>query len=144
MRYLKTLTHTNTQMGLFSAFKKDTSSNQSKKTNTFTWVDLTSVDQLFEIQEQSKITPVVIFKHSTRCVISRMVLREFESSFSKDQHSVSLYFLDLLTYRDISNEIGSKFQVFHQSPQLIVLKNGQAVYHASHNEIKADAIKDII
>ena len=131
-------------MGLFSAFQKDISSIQSKKTNTFPWIDLTSVDQLIEVQEQSKITPVVIFKHSTRCVISRMVLREFESSFSKDQHSVSLYFLDLLVHRDISNEIGSKFQVFHQSPQLIVLKNGQAVYHASHNEIKADAIKDII
>ena len=144
MRYLKTLKHTNTQMGLFSAFKKDTSSNLSKKTNTFPWIDLTSVDQLIEVQEQSKITPVVIFKHSTRCVISRIVLREFESSFPKDKQSVSLYFLDLLTYRDISNEIGSKFQVFHQSPQLIVLKNGEAVYHASHNEIKADAIKDII
>lgn len=131
-------------MGLFSAFKKDTSSNLSKKTNTFPWIDLTSVDQLIEVQEQSKITPVVIFKHSTRCVISRMVLREFESSFPKDKQSVSLYFLDLLTYRDISNEIGSKFQVSHQSPQLIVLKNGEAVYHASHNEIKAGAIKDII
>ena len=144
MRYLKTLKHTNTQMGLFSAFKKDTSSNQSKKTNTFPWIDLTSVDQLIEVQEQSKIIPVLIFKHSTRCVISRMVLREFESSFPKDQHTASLYLLDLLAYRDISNEIGSKFQVSHQSPQLIVLKNGEAVYHASHNEIKADAIKDII
>ena len=144
MRYLETLTHTHTQMGLFSAFKKDTSSNQSKKTNTFPWIDLTSTDQLIEVQEQSKIKPVVIFKHSTRCVISRMVLREFESSFPKDQHTASLYLLDLLAYRDISNEIGSKFQVSHQSPQLIVLKNGEAVYHASHNDINAKAIKEFI
>ena len=84
-------------MGLFSAFKKENSSKKVKENNKFTWIDLTSLDQLLEIQEQSKITPVVIFKHSTRCVISRMVLREFERSFPKDKQSVSLYFLDLLT-----------------------------------------------
>ena len=131
-------------MGLFSAFKKDTSSNQSKKTNRFPWIYLTSVDQLIEVQEQSKTQPVVIFKHSTRCVISRMVLREFENTFPKDQHTASQYLLDLLVYRDISNEIGSKFQVSHQSPQLIVLKNGEAVYHASHNDINSNKIKEFV
>jgi len=131
-------------MKLFSGFKKDNSSNQAKKNQKFPWIDLTSLDQLLEIQEQSKLTPVVIFKHSTRCVISRMVLREFESSFAKDGKSVVLYFLDLLSHRDISSQVGTIFQVFHQSPQLIVIKNGEAIYHASHNEIKADAIKDVI
>ena len=87
---------------------------------------------------------MVIFKHSTRCVISRMVLRDFESSFVKDGKSVDLYLLDLLSYRDISSQVGEIFQVFHQSPQLIVIKNGEAIYHTSHNEIKADAIKDVI
>ena len=131
-------------MGLFSAFKKEDSSKQVKENHTFPWIDLSSLEQLLEIKEQSKITPVVIFKHSTRCVISRMVLREFESSFDKDGKSVALYFLDLLSYREISNQVGEIFQVFHQSPQLLVIKNGEAIYHASHNEIKADAIKDII
>ena len=73
-----------------------------------------------------------------------MVLREFESSFEEDQHTVSLYFLDLLTYRDISNEIGSEFDVFHQSPQLIVIKNGEAIYHASHNDINSKSIKEFV
>ena len=131
-------------MGLFSAFKKEDSSKQAKENQKFPWIDLTSLDQLLEIQKQSKITPVVIFKHSTRCVISRMVLRDFESSFVKDGKSVALYFLDLLSHRDISNQVGEMFQVFHQSPQLIVIKNGEAIYHASHNEIKADAIKDVL
>ena len=131
-------------MGLFSAFKKEDSSKQAKENQKFPWIDLTSLDQLLEIKEQSKIIPVVIFKHSTRCVISRMVLREFESSFDKDGKSVALYFLDLLSYREISNQVGEIFQVFHQSPQLFVIKNGEAIYHASHNEIKADVIKDII
>ncbi len=131
-------------MGLFSAFKKEDTSKKVKENSKFTWIDLTSIDQLLEIQEQSKITPVVIFKHSTRCVISRMVLREFERSFPEKGSSCCLYFLDLLAYRDISNKIAATFQVFHQSPQLIVIKNGEAVYNASHNEIKANAIKDII
>ena len=131
-------------MSLFSAFKKEDSSKQVKENQKFPWIDLTSLDQFLEIKEQSKIIPVVIFKHSTRCVISRMVLREFESSFDKDGKSVALYFLDLLSYRETSNQVGEIFQVFHQSPQLLVIKNGEAIYHASHNEIKADAIKDII
>jgi bacillithiol system protein YtxJ len=131
-------------MSLFSAFKKEDSSKQVKENQKFPWIDLTSLDQFLEIKEQSKIIPVVIFKHSTRCVISRMVLREFESSFDKDGKSVALYFLDLLSYRENSNQVGEIFQVFHQSPQLLVIKNGEAIYHASHNEIKADAIKDII
>jgi bacillithiol system protein YtxJ len=71
-------------------------------------------------------------------------LREFESSFVKDGKSVVLYFLDLLSHRDISNQVGEIFQVFHQSPQLIVIKNGEAIYHTSHNEIKADATKDVL
>lgn len=131
-------------MGLFSTFKKNNSGNQNKENKKFPWIYLTAVNQLLEIQEKSQITPVVIFKHSTRCVISRMVLREFERSYPKEGSSSSLYFLDLLAYRDISNKIAATFQVFHQSPQLIVIKNGEAVYHASHNEIKANAIKDII
>lgn len=131
-------------MGLFSAFKKEDSSKQVKENQKFPWIDLSSLEQLLEIKEQSKIIPVVIFKHSTRCVISRMVLRDFESSFVKDGKSVDLYLLDLLSYRDISSQVGEIFQVFHQSPQLIVIKNGEAIYHASHNDIKVAAIKDII
>ena len=79
-------------MGLFSAFKKENSSKQAKENQKFPWIDLTSLDQLREIKEQSKITPVVIFKHSTRCVISRMVLREFESSFAKGWEKCCLIF----------------------------------------------------
>jgi len=131
-------------MKLFRGFFNKNSGTQPKKKHQFSWIPLSSLDQLDQIKEQSKTSPVVIFKHSTRCVISRMVLREFESSFAEDQHTVSLYFLDLLTYRDISNEIGSEFDVFHQSPQLIVIKNGEAIYHASHNDINSKSIKEFV
>jgi bacillithiol system protein YtxJ len=131
-------------MKLFRRFNRENARTEPKKKQQLSWIPLTSLDQLLQIKEQSKTIPVIIFKHSTRCVISRMVLREFESSFAEHQLSVSLYILDLLTYRDISNEIGSEFDVFHQSPQLIIIKNGEAIYHASHNDINSKSIKEFV
>jgi bacillithiol system protein YtxJ len=141
MRYLK---KKHTQMGLFSAFKKEDSTKSPKEIKKVPWIDLNTIDQLLEIKEESNVIPVAIFKHSTRCVISRMVLRDFEDAFAIDDSKMKLYFLDLLSNRNISNEIGSEFQVFHQSPQLIVIKNGEAIYHASHNDIQAGNLKRFI
>tara|TARA_B100000795_G_scaffold138026_1_gene103062 strand:+ start:288 stop:683 length:396 start_codon:yes stop_codon:yes gene_type:complete len=131
-------------MGFFSAFKKEDSAKPAKEKNKVPWVELNTIDQLLDIKQESKVIPVAIFKHSTRCVISRMVLRDFEDTFAIDSSKIKLYYLDLLTYRDISNEIGSEFQVFHQSPQLIVIKNGEVIAHASHNDIKADTLINLI
>ena len=75
-----------------------------------------------------------IFKHSTRCGISRMVMNQFESAYDVDINA-DLHYLDLLNYRDVSNEVGYKFQVMHQSPQMLVVKNGVVVSHASHGAI---------
>ncbi len=131
-------------MKLFRRFNRENARTEPKKKQQLSWIPLTSLDQLLQIKEQSKTIPVIIFKHSTRCVISRMVLREFESSFAEHQLSVSLYILDLLTYREISNQIVSEFRVFHQSPQLIVVKNSEAIYHASHNDINSNKIKEFV
>ena len=131
-------------MKLFRRFNRENARTETKKKRQLSWIAITSLDQLLQIKEQSKTIPAIIFKHSTRCVISRMVLREFESSFAEHQLSVSLYILDLLTYREISNEIVSEFQVFHQSPQLIVIKNGEVIYHASHNDINSNNIKEFV
>jgi bacillithiol system protein YtxJ len=70
-----------------------------------------------------------------------MALRQFERQFEIDNANVKLYFLDLLSFRDISNEIAIRFQVFHQSPQLIVLKDGNTIHHSSHYQIDADLLK---
>jgi bacillithiol system protein YtxJ len=64
-----------------------------------------------------------------------MVIKQFEKLFTEENQHLKVYYLDLLNYRDISNEIAVKFQVMHQSPQLIVVRNGTAVHHASHNDI---------
>ncbi|NND89079.1 MAG: bacillithiol system redox-active protein YtxJ, partial [Flavobacteriaceae bacterium] len=90
------------------------------------WHSLTTVDQLDTIVEESKSLPVAIFKHSTRCGISRMVLRSFEKQFDLDDSQMKMYFLDLIANREVSNEVAAKFDVIHQSPQLIVIQNGKA------------------
>jgi len=107
---------------------------EPKEVKTLPWKQLTTVEQLNDIAELSKGKTQLIFKHSTRCGISRMVLKQFEELYNLDLN-VDLYYMDLLNFRDVSNEVGYKFQVMHQSPQLVVLKNGVAVAHASHGAI---------
>jgi len=79
-------------MKLFSGFKKDNSSNQAKKNQKFPWIDLTSLDQLSEIQEQSKLTSVVIFKHSTRCVIAAWYCENLRAVLQKMEKVLSYIF----------------------------------------------------
>lgn len=94
------------------------------------WKRLTKIEQLDFLIKESKTKPVLIFKHSTRCGISKMVFRNFEWQFNGV--NFTLYYLDLLAYRALSDEVGFRFQVLHQSPQVIILKNGNVVANASH------------
>lgn len=123
-------------MGLFNMFggKKDKASKVKKK-SFLNWIPLTSITQLEEIKEQSKKESVLIFKHSTRCGISSMVIKQFETLFKEEHQNLKVYYIDLLNYRDISDEVGYTFQVMHQSPQLIVVKNEATVLHTSHYDI---------
>ena len=107
----------------------------------FTLVSLTQLD---EIDVVSETKPVVIFKHSTRCSISRFALKQFDTMFSYPEDKIDWYLLDLLNHRDISNEIAHRYNVQHQSPQILVIKNGKAVYHDSHDGIDAIDIKQFI
>ncbi|MEZ4858235.1 MAG: bacillithiol system redox-active protein YtxJ [Flavobacteriaceae bacterium] len=127
-------------MGLFDFFGKKTETTL-KEEKTLPWLRLTQVEQLDEIIERSKTLPVAIFKHSTMCGISRMVLRNFERDHAIEPEKLKLYYLDLLAFREVSNEVGYRFQVIHQSPQLLVIKNGVAVYHASHHSIQASDLE---
>ncbi len=107
----------------------------------FPWKSLTSASQLDEIVELSKTKTVLIFKHSTRCGISRMVLSRFEENQIENQEEKVFYYLDLLNFRTISDDIAARFQVFHQSPQLLVIKNGACVAQGSHYDILEMGIK---
>lgn len=130
-------------MSLFNSLFGNSGESDNKDTNqnSLNWNALTDINQLDSIVSESEEKPVVIFKHSTRCSISRMALKNFEREYDFDEDEVTPYFLDLLEHRDISNEIAQKFQVIHQSPQLLLIKNGKSVYDVSHSEIDAEALK---
>jgi len=126
-----------------SVFNKIFGNSDGKDTSKsgLNWTDLTDLQQLDTIVEESAETPVIIFKHSTRCPVSRMALKGFENEYSIEEGSAKPYFLDLIAHRDVSNEIASRFKVTHQSPQVIVIKNGQDVYNTSHDDISAGVVK---
>jgi bacillithiol system protein YtxJ len=126
-------------MTLFTSIFGD-SENKNNNVSKINWIPLTDLGQLNEIMEFSHQQPVVIFKHSTRCSISRMALKQFENEFDLEG-SVTPYFLDLLNHRDISQEIATRFEVYHQSPQLLLIKEGKSIYDASHSDIDALELK---
>ena len=99
------------------------------------WTPLISVEEINTIIEISKNQSILIFKHSTRCGISRMIIKQFESLFNEENKQLKVYYLDLLNYREVSSKLSEVFQVIHQSPQLLVIKNGISVYNESHYEI---------
>jgi bacillithiol system protein YtxJ len=108
------------------------------------WNIISDKDQIQEIIAASSEKPQVFFKHSTRCSISSMALRRFEGSGILDSSNVDCWYLDLLSYRAISEEIASQTKVVHQSPQAILIINGQLCYAESHGMIDADQIQQII
>ncbi len=124
-------------MGFFNKFKSPRDITKETIVEV-PWNVLGEMDQLDEILEESKSKPIVIFKHSTRCGISRGVLKIFERNYNLKEEQIKLYFLDLLEHRDISNEIAARFKVHHESPQLLVIKDGNVVHHDSHHSIEAE------
>jgi len=109
------------------------------------WKQINDLSDLQVIKQESNVRKALIFKHSNRCGISRMVLRSFESKLTELNESNDLYFLDLLQHREISNAIEKQFMVKHESPQLIVIENEKAVKSASHYgvvELAETLIKD--
>ncbi|MCZ8332599.1 MAG: bacillithiol system redox-active protein YtxJ [Flavobacterium sp.] len=119
------------------------SSDDEKKSSKIAWRQLTDLGLLNEIVELSNEKPVLIFKHSTRCSISRYSLKQFENDFELEDRIIP-YYLDLLNHRDISNAIAERFGVFHQSPQIIVIKDGKAIFDTSHESIDARKIEQYL
>lgn len=104
------------------------------------WKELKSEEQLTEINETSRQKPVVIFKHSTRCSISLMAKSRLDKMQQVD--GAEFYYLDLLQHRNISNRIAEEYSVHHESPQILLVVNGECVYDESHNGIMEDEIME--
>ncbi len=105
------------------------------------WKTLTSIEQLTEVIDSSDIKPVLFFKHSTRCSISSMALNRLKNLTDEFYQAAEFYYLDLIAYREVSNAIAEKLSVFHESPQVVLVKNKVCIYDASHMEISPNDIQ---
>jgi bacillithiol system protein YtxJ len=118
---------------------------QKLRALTMEWNTLSAIDHLRLLQEESKQKRILIFKHSTRCNISRAALDRLERSWkSEEMDNVKPYYLDLISHRDISNQVASQFGVEHESPQVLIIENGKAVYDSSHFNIDYQQIRNVV
>jgi bacillithiol system protein YtxJ len=108
------------------------------------WHKLESEQQLENAINISFEKTVVFFKHSTRCGTSLHAKHKLETDWNKLKNEIEFYYLDLLEYRHISNKIAHDLNVIHQSPQIIVVKNGKSVYSTSHNAISVADLNKVI
>lgn len=102
------------------------------------WHPLTSMEQLQELVNKSEQRPQVIYKHSIRCSISSVVKSRLEKEEAPED--ADFHYLDLITYRPVSNAIAQQFGVHHESPQVLVISKGKSVYDDSHMAINMDDI----
>lgn len=109
---------------------------------SISWIPLKSEDEIAEIISISSVRPQVIFKHSTRCSISVMVKTRLDNSSSIPD--ADFHYLDLLNFRSVSNYIAEKFQVHHESPQVLIIRGGECIFDESHNAITMDEIAEIL
>jgi bacillithiol system protein YtxJ len=104
------------------------------------WIPLHTESQLEEIKTRSTNRPQLIFKHSTRCSTSAVVKGRLERA--KGPESIDFYYLDLLNHRPVSNKIADLFQIDHESPQVLLIRDGQCIYDESHMGITMADIID--
>ena len=100
------------------------------------WHDLQAVDQLEDIFKNSFERPQLIFKHSISCGISAQIQHQLMSSSDELGQIADLHYLDLIRYRPASNQVANKFGIPHQSPQVLLIKEGEVVHHSSHFSIR--------
>jgi bacillithiol system protein YtxJ len=108
------------------------------------WNKISTPSDIDAITERSHQIPCLILKHSTSCSISFMALRRLESNWDFSDSQIEPYFLDLLSYRHLSNEIAHRFQVHHESPQILLIINGECIHDASHLDISVNEIREVL
>lgn len=106
------------------------------------WKNITDLNQIGEIKKETGYS--LIFKHSTRCSVSSMAKKRFELDWEAIPADTRLYFLDLISYRAISAQIAETFQVHHESPQILLIKDGECILDASHSDISAEEVAEVI
>ncbi len=107
------------------------------------WNKITDIAQLDVLAERSNTVSCLIFKHSTTCSISAMAKARLDRHWDFDAADIEPYYLDLLSFRPISAAIATRFDVHHESPQVLLIRNGECVYDASHLDISMDELHSI-
>lgn len=129
---------------MFNLFKKDKSNTKSTQPQGVNWSVLDKLETLEDIKEASKDGLVMIYKHSMTCPISGSALHRLERNWEvEEMKGITPYYLDLLRFREVSNQVAQEFSVRHESPQVLVIDNGQCVYHTSHMGINYDDLKKL-
>ncbi len=126
-------------MGFFKSISKSSSGIDDHEF----WNPMESEEDLLKAIENSNLHRVIIFKHSTRCPISKIVMKSFENQINNADEDYEYWYLDLLRHRELSNKIAEDFEVTHQSPQIIVLEKEKAIFDASHQAIDLDEVKQL-
>jgi bacillithiol system protein YtxJ len=97
------------------------------------WKEITSQNEWNELFEGSSQKPVVILKHSTACPVSSNALDEYESYLQKEPNpGVEYVLVKVIESRPVSNQIAEDTGVKHASPQILYIKNKEAVWNTSH------------
>jgi bacillithiol system protein YtxJ len=101
---------------------------------------LTTLDELETAVAGSSARPILLFKHSTTCGTSARAHKEIETLLSRPPLRADVYVVSMQAGRAISNAIAQRFDVRHESPQVLLVYNGAVIWHASHGRVTKDAI----
>lgn len=109
------------------------------------WIHCNSLQSLQEVIRKSYNRRVFIFKHSSRCSISSIAKLRLEDHWDSTlSENSEIYFLDVISHREISQEVAAHFQVHHESPQILIIENGECIHDASHFDITVEEIREVI
>jgi bacillithiol system protein YtxJ len=108
------------------------------------WIPLTSAAEVESLKQRSRHLPCLIFKHSTRCNISEIAKFRLEDDWDFSASELEAYYLDLLSFRAVSQYVAEQFSVHHESPQALLIADGECVYDASHLDISVDELKEAL
>jgi bacillithiol system protein YtxJ len=128
-------------MGIFDKFFGNKAETPKHESTELEWFNLSSIEDFHAALKFSHTQPVLLFKHSTRCSISSSAISRLKRNWKGEQVDVKPFYLDLLNHRDVSQEIAIALEVEHQSPQMIIVKNGESIFDASHMNIDFNDVK---
>ncbi len=108
------------------------------------WIKIENTEELAEAKAKSFEKPLVIFKHSTRCSISAAALDRIERRWDPAEIGIDAYYVNLIQFRSVSNEISEMFNIRHESRQLLLIKDGECIFDSSHFSISYEEVRKVL